>query len=261
MKPYTLLIITDNVELRERLETYFRSVSIIKLLPSGVDGMSGVVQARLFEPDLMLLDMLMPRMDGIAVLRSFRAEGICKSTRIFALSSMKGEEAVQLGESLGVTYQIQMPTDETLIFSRMMDFSPDRDGALQQFRMNMRETDLNLQIDQIVTGLLRHMGCPVSLTGYYQVKTVIAFCVRNMDRSVCLSQEAYPYAARIHGVNIKQIERNIRNFIEVTWTRGNLKAQHKLFGNTIEAERSRPTNKEFIANITEYTVRRLRKPS
>ncbi len=261
MKPYTLLIITDNIELRERLESYFGSLSIIKLLPSAVDGMSGVAQARIFEPDLMLLDMLMPRMDGIAVLRSLRAENLCQNARIFALSSMKGEEAVQLGESLGVTYQIQMPTDESLIFSRMMDFAPDRDGSLQLYRASMRENDLNLQIDQIVTCLLRHMGCPVSLTGYYQAKTVISFCVRNMDRSICLSQEAYPYAARIHGVNVKQIERNIRNFIEVTWTRGNLKAQHKIFGNTIEAERSRPTNKEFIANITEYTVRQLRKPS
>lgn len=261
MKPYSLLIITDNVELRVRLETFFGTVPIIELLPTAVDGMSGVVQARMYQPDLMLLDMLMPRMDGIAVLRHLRAENICQDTRIFALSSMKGEEAVQLGESLGVTYQIQMPTDESLIFSRMMDFAPDRDGSLQSYRINMRENDFNLQIDQIVTSLFRHMGCPVSLSGYYQAKTVIAYCVRHMDRSICLSQDAYPYAARIHGVNEKQIERNIRNFIEVTWTRGNLKAQHKLFGNTIEAERSRPTNKEFIANITEYAVRRLRMPS
>jgi len=153
-----------------------------------------------------------------------------------------------------------MPTDEGLIFSRMMDFAPDKDGSLQKYRTSMREKDLTLQIDQIVADLLRHMGCPVSLTGYYQVKTVISYCVRHMDKSICLSQEAYPYAARIHGVSVKQIERNIRNFIEVTWTRGNLKAQHKIFGNTIEIERSRPTNKEFIANITEYAVRRLRKP-
>lgn len=261
MKPYTLLIITDNVELRERLERFFSTVSVIDLLPSAVDGASGVVQAQMAEPDMMLLDMLMPRMDGIAVLRRLRSEGACKNTRIFALSSMKGEEAIQLGESLGVTYQIQMPTDESLIFSRMMDFAPDQDGSLQRMRSSMRENDLNLQIDEIITLLFRHMGCPVSLAGYYQAKTVIAFCVRHVDRHVCLSRDAYPYAAQVHGVNTKQIERNIRNFIEVTWTRGNLKAQHKIFGNTIEEERSRPTNKEFVANIAQYTVRRLRKPS
>lgn len=261
MKQYTLLIITDNIELRERLESYFGSLALIKLLPSAVDGVSGVAQARVLEPDFMLLDMLMPRMDGIAVLRHLRAENLCQNTRILALSSMKGEEAVQLGESLGVTYHIQMPTDESLIFSRMLDFAPDRDDSLKNYRASIRDKELSLQIDQIVTSVLRHMGCPVSLTGYYQAKTVIAYCVRNMDRSICLSQEAYPYAARVHGVNEKQIERNIRNFIEVTWTRGNLKAQHKIFGNTIEAERSRPTNKEFIANITVYTVRQLRKPS
>ena len=105
MKPYSLLIITDNLILRERLETFFSSIPLIELLPSGVDGASGVVQAKLYEPDMMLLDMLMPRMDGIAVLRRLQAENCCKNTLIFALSSMKGEEAIQLGESLGVTYQ------------------------------------------------------------------------------------------------------------------------------------------------------------
>lgn len=73
MKPYSLLIITDNVTLRERLETYFSSISLISLLPSAVDGPSGVVQAKLNEPDMMLLDMLMPKMDGIAVLRRLQA--------------------------------------------------------------------------------------------------------------------------------------------------------------------------------------------
>ena len=253
MKPYSLLIITDNVALRERLETYFSSIPLISLLPSGVDGPSGVVQAKLYEPDMMLLDMLMPRMDGIAVLRWLQAENCCRNTRIFALSSMKGEEAIQLGESLGVTYQIQMPTDEGLIFSRMMDFAPDRDGSIKQYRNRMRENDLNLQIDEAITFLFRHMGCPVNLAEYYQAKTVISYCVRNRGKAIFLSKEAYPYAAQIHGVNAKQIERNIRNFIEVTWTRGDMKAQHKIFGNTVEDAKTRPTNKEFIANLTQYT--------
>ena len=56
-----------------------------------------------------------------------------------------------------------------------------------------------------------------------------------------------------------KIERNIRNFIEVTWTRGDMKAQHKIFGNTVEDAKTRPTNKEFIANLTQYTIRRLNK--
>ena len=96
----------------------------------------------------------------------------------------------------------------------------------------MRENDLNLQIDEAITFLFRHMGCPVNLAGYYQAKTVISYCVRNRGKAIFLSKEAYPYAAQIHGVNAKQIERNIRNFIEVTWTRGDMKAQHKIFGNT-----------------------------
>ena len=123
----------------------------------------------------------------------------------------------------------------------------------------MRENDLNLQIDEAITFLFRHMGCPVNLAGYYQAKTVISYCVRNRERAIFLSKEAYPYAAKIHGVNAKQIERNIRNLIEVTWTRGDMKAQHKIFGNTVEDEKSRPTNKEFIANLTQYTIRRLHK--
>ena len=259
MKTYSLLVVTDNVTLRERLENYFSKIPIITLLPSAIDGAAGVVHAQLYNPDMMLLDMLMPKMDGIGVLRQLRAQELCKNTRIFALSSMKGEEAIQLGESLGVTYHIQMPTDESLIFSRMMDFAPDQDNSLKLLRSRMRENEINLQIDEYITKLFRFMGCPVSLAGYYQAKTVIAFCIRNIGRGICLSKDAYPYAAKVHGVNSKQIERNIRNFIEVSWTRGNLKAQHKVFGNTVEEDKTRPTNKEFIFNISEQVSRRLMK--
>ena len=101
MKTYSLLIVTDNVTLRERLENYFSKIPIIRLLPSAIDGAAGVVHAQLYNPDMMLLDMLMPKMDGIGVLRQLRAQELCKNTRIFALSSMKGEEAIQLGGKPG----------------------------------------------------------------------------------------------------------------------------------------------------------------
>ncbi|MDR0840937.1 MAG: response regulator [Christensenellaceae bacterium] len=261
MKKFTLLIVTDNAIFRERLETYLRDTGMFDVLPPAADGPSAVAKIRMLAPDMLLLDMLMPGMDGIEVLRRARAEGIGDKMRVFTFSSMKQDSIMHLADSLGITYHIQMPTDESMIFSRLMDFAPDNDEYARRLRKTIRENDMAVQVDELMTEALRKLGAPVNLAGYYQIKTVLAFCIRHYARAVNLSIDAYPYAARIHNVNEKQIERNIRTWIEVTWTRGNLAEQHILFGYTIESEKGRPTNKEFIATMTQHLVQRLRRSS
>lgn len=102
------------------------------------------------------------------------------------------------------------------------------------------------------------IGIPVNLIGYAQLRKSILYCVENSLYQINLSQDVYQYVAECFVTTPKRVERNIRTAIEAAWSRGNIEAQHRYFGNTVSQSNGRPTNKEFIANITDRIVTHLR---
>lgn len=112
--------------------------------------------------------------------------------------------------------------------------------------------------ENMTNNIFRAIGIPINLAGYAQLRKSILYCVENSLYRINLSRDVYQYVAECFATTPQRVERNIRAVIEASWRCGNMEAQHRYFGNTVNQLNGRPTNKEFIANITDRIVIHLR---
>ena len=259
MKKYQLLIVGDNRFLCSNLKNYFAQIDLFEVLPPVDNGEAALAAIREKAPDIVLLDMIMPVIDGLEVLHRMRDEKIGNSAKVFALSAFVDDDMIRISMELGATYFIRLPMSEAAIFSRIMDFISVNDEERSRYVTFAKKNDMNLVRDEIVTNYMRGIGIPVNLEGYHLLKACIIYCIVMYGKPINITTEVYPYVAKQLGTNQSCVERNIRNAIDVAWNRGNIEWQHKLFGYTVSKNKGRPTNKEFIAMIAERTVIRLRK--
>ena len=259
MYKYQLLIVGDNRSLCNNLIKYFSQIDLFEVLPPAYDGATALAVLRGKSPDIILLDMIMPVIDGLEVLHRMRDERIGNNAKVFALSAFVDDDMIRISTELGATYFIRLPMSEAAIFSRIMDFINVNDEERNKYVTFAKKNDMDLVRDEIITNYMRGIGIPVNLEGYHLLKACIIYCIVMYGKPINITTEVYPYVAKQFNTNKGCVERNIRNAIDVAWNRGNIEWQHKLFGYTISKNKGRPTNKEFIAMIAERTVIRLRK--
>ncbi len=259
MRRYQLLVVGDNKSLCKNLENYFSQIELFEVLPPVYDGETALATIREKAPDIVLLDMIMPVIDGLEVLHRMRDEKIGNNAKVFALSAFVDDDMIRISTELGATYFIRLPMSESAIFSRIMDFINIKEEERSRYDTFAKKNDMNLVRDEIVTNYLRGIGIPVNLEGYHLLKACIIYCIIMYGKPISITTEVYPHVAKQFGTNVSCVERNIRNAIDVAWNRGNIEWQHKLFGYTVSKNKGRPTNKEFIAMIAERSVIRLRK--
>ena len=144
-----------------------------------------------------------------------------------------------------------------MVYHRILDLTMD-DKAGRTIRDEQRKCEYAVMAENMANNFFRVIGIPVNLIGYAQLRKSILYCVENSLYQINLSQDVYQYVAECFVTTPKRVERNIRTAIEAAWSRGNIEAQHRYFGNTVSQSNGRPTNKEFIANITDRIVTHLR---
>ena len=115
----------------------------------------------------------------------------------------------------------------------------------------VKETQEEISLERDVTGMLHKIGVPAHIKGYQYIRDAITLVVANMDLLSAVTKELYPTVAAMNGTTPSRVERAIRHAIELAWNRGKLETLNSLFGYTIQNDKGKPTNSEFIAIIAD----------
>lgn len=238
--------------MRKKMEDVVRRQSQCRLVGTYENGELLLSNIREEIPDVVLLYPVLPRLDGIEVIERVRNEYMLDSVRFILVGT---KNLTKILDVLKVRQNVRFlswekweSSEETLgkcIVEQIGADNQSKASGVEDIvvKQGNHEKDLNL----LVTQMIHEIGVPAHIKGYLYLRTAILMAVENMDVLNAVTKQLYPDIAREHGTTDTRVERAIRHAIEVAWERGNIDMIHDLFGYTIQADKGKPTNSEFIA--------------
>jgi len=284
-----VLVADDNKDFARQVQDYLNLQEDMEVVGVANEGTEVLRLLQEFQPDVLLLDLIMPIMDGISVLEhlakekrnmlSGRVPQNFKYPKILVISAFGHEEAVRRASDLGAQYILLKPFALETLAARIRELA----GSLQEKDhmpsfVSSPKADVdggsddpfpeldNAYLDAQITAVLHEIGVPAHIKGYKYLREAIAMVYKNMEILGSITKVLYPEIAQRYNTAPTRVERAIRHAIEVAWERGSTDAVLKYFGYTISQSRAKPTNSEFIAMIAdklrvEHSIREKRKKS
>jgi len=254
----SVLLADDNKEFCEILEDYLERQNDMEVIGVAKDGIEAYDMIMEKYPDVVILDTIMPRLDGLGVLEKLNNSPIKKSPICIMLSAVNQDKVTQKALRLGAEYYIAKPFDmETLMLRIRQLINLNPTPKIGKNYTDSTDTDNHYlipsthQLEAEVTYILREIGVPANIRGYHYLRYAITMAVNNMDILNSITKELYPSIAKKFNTTSSRVERAIRHAIEVACNRGSLETMHKLFSYTINNNKGKPTNSEFIALIAD----------
>lgn len=250
-------IIDDSNDFVELLTDFLETQNNIEIAFSVYNGLQAVEEVIKEKPDMLILDMIMPYLDGLGVLEKIKEIDIDNSIKTIVLSAIGQESMIRKAISLGADYYVVKPFDFNILTKRIYQVTGIDQNERQVNKNNIYKTAIDsesckindLEID--ITNIIRKVGVPAHIKGYQYLKYGIAMVVENMDILSAITKELYPAIAKKNNATPTRVERGIRHAIEVAWNRGEIDTINSLFGYTVHNNKGKPTNSEFIALIAD----------
>lgn len=244
-----LLIADDNKEFCDILQEYFSDQEDIELIGIAYNGVEALKMIEEEEPNVVVLDIIMPHLDGIGVLEKLNDVDV--RPKVIMLTAFGQESMTQKAVQLGADYYLLKPFDIDVLSNRIRQlgnvFVPVqtvRTATVQQVNKVK-----NLEVE--VTNIIHQMGVPAHIKGYQYLRDAILLVINEVNLLGAVTKELYPMIAEKYATTPSRVERAIRHAIELAWDRGNVDMMNKFFGYTINLDRGKPTNSEFIAMVAD----------
>ena len=242
----------ENLEKEEELE-------VIGIARDGQEAVELILEKK---PDIALLDVIMPHLDGLGVLENLQELEIEKMPMCIMLSAVGQDKVTQKAINLGAEYYIVKPFDIQLLIKRIKDFKYYVPGTIKGNYTSREIKPKYIQIapenkkdengvEALVTNVIHEVGVPAHIKGYQYLREAIIMVVNNIDVINQITKQLYPEIAAKYGTTPSRVERAIRHAIEVAWARGQTDTVENIFGYTVSAAKGKPTNSEFIAMIAD----------
>lgn len=244
MKNIKVLMIDDNMELIKMVKEYFSDHASIDISLEAHDGVEGMrlIKENQCDYDVVLLDLIMPKRDGVSVLEEMHELELNK--KVIVLTSYNNESMIRKVSELGINYLILKPFELLELEKRIISCCEETHEK--------RSIDLfqnNLQIS--VTKILHELGMPSHIKGYQYIREGIMLIYKNPDIIGGITKELYPEIANKFDTTTSRVERAIRHAIEVSWNRGNWDLMEDIFGHSVDIDKAKPTNSEFIVTVAD----------
>ena len=257
----TILIADDNQEFARTLANYIQEQEDMEVIGLAKDGEEAIDMITNIAPDVVLLDVIMPHLDGIGVLEKINMIKSEKKPTCIMLSAVGQDNITQRAISLGAEYYVVKPFDIELLIKRirqLKEFKPSqnsnnfisREIKNQYIELN-NSSDEEKNLEALVTNIIHEVGVPAHIKGYQYLREAIMMVVNDIDVINQITKSLYPQIAFKFNTTPSRVERAIRHAIEVAWGRGDQKTVENIFGYTISAAKGKPTNSEFIAMIAD----------
>lgn len=239
-----VLIIDDNVSLIQMIKEYFKASSKIKVVLESYDGKDGIeiIDSKRDEYDVIVLDLIMPKKDGMYVLNEMKNRGIDK--KVIVATSYNAGDVIREVAEYGVKYLILKPFDLEDLEARIIEVcSKKKESKSINFETH------NLQVS--ITKMLHELGIPSHIKGYQFLRDAINIVFDRPDVIGGITKELYPELADKYDTTVSRVERAIRHAIEVSWNRGSWDMMEELFGCSVDIDKAKPTNSEFIVTLAD----------
>ncbi|MGN0204878.1 MAG: sporulation transcription factor Spo0A [Coprococcus sp.] len=256
MAKINVAIVDDNERMVSLLDTILKTDKNIEVIGKGDDGVQALDIIRNQEPDVVLLDLIMPKLDGLEVMQQVNRDTSLKKRPAFIVISAIGQENItENAFSLGAVYYIMKPFENDMILKRIHQVTEGQmiqplhpvKNRNMEYASEYREK--NLETD--VTNIIHEIGVPAHIKGYQYLRDAIIMSVDNREVINSITKVLYPTIAKMNKTTPSRVERAIRHAIEVAWSRGKMDTIDDLFGYTIHTGKGKPTNSEFIALIAD----------
>ena len=241
-------IVDDNDELRSSMSQYLQTQKDISVVGEAGNGMDAMKMIQEKQPDVVLLDMIMPSLDGFGVLTQLQHVPADKRPRVIAVTALGRDDFIRRAVEMGVMYYMIKPVDLPVLADRIRDVMQHK-GALPADGPFLSASGLSL--DDRISNLFLAMGIPAHIKGYQYLREAIKLVIETPGMIGGITKELYPAIARRFGTTSSKVERAIRHAIEVAWSRGRVDTLNKAFGCEVAQPDEKPTNGEFIALIAD----------
>lgn len=258
----TVLIADDNEEFSKTLASYINAQGEMEVIARVKDGTEAVDIILNESPDIVLLDVIMPHLDGLGVLENINKVKCAKKPICIMLSAVGQDKITKKAVELGAQYYIVKPFDIELLIKRMKElrfYKPVQTNSnfitkeikSQYIELPGEGAKTQENLEALVTNVIHEVGVPAHIKGYQYLREAIMMVVNDIDVINQITKSLYPQIAGKFNTTPSRVERAIRHAIEVAWGRGQQEAVENIFGYTISASKGKPTNSEFIAMIAD----------
>ena len=254
MEKVRLLVIDDNEAIVNLIKEYFKDSSDINVVLSAKDGLEGIemIRSEADRFDMIILDIVMPRKDGTEVLKYLRDNSIEK--KVIVLTSYNSQDMIRKVSELGADYYILKPFELSSLEEKIREITNTRTPSGE----NIDLYNNNLQIS--ITKTLHELGVPSHIKGYQYIREGISLIYNDPSIVGGITKELYPEIAKKFHSTTSRVERAIRHAIEVSWNRANWDFMEEIFGYSVDIDKAKPTNSEFIVTIADKLRLEYSKP-
>ncbi len=247
-KKLKIVIADDTAELGQNCAKVFKAYGMdVELCQK--DGQALLKKVRLQKPDIILGDVFMPNLDMLGVLEGIKNEDVKDRPMVMAMSSFDSSRLEKEILDAGVSYYFLKPFDMNTMAERIIQLSGWKNRDMPFVVRNNVISEPEIEI--MVTEIIHQIGVPAHIKGYHYLRDAIILSVKNSEIVNSVTKLLYPTVAKNYSTTASRVERAIRHAIEVAWDRGDIDVLNSYFGYTIQNDRGKPTNSEFIAMISD----------
>lgn len=265
MENVNVVIVDDNPMILNTLDEVISSEAGLSVIGRADNGKDAIDMIKDTQPDVVLLDLVMPQMDGITVVENIKKKtSMLKNPAFIILSAAGGEQMTEEAFQAGANYFLMKPFDKDILVNKIRRIgkrpvrpvpgkvleAPLKAATPEEAAMN-REEYMKEHLETDITKMLHELGIPAHIKGYQYLRDAISMVVRDREMMEAVTKILYPEIAKKNYTSSSRVERAIRHAIEVAWGRGSLEVIDELFGYTISTGKGKPTNSEFIALIAD----------
>ncbi len=240
------IVADDNLDFRTLISDRLLEEADFEVTATVSDGNELVERIASDTPDVVILNNILPQLDGLGVMQAVNAMELPKRPLFFMISSFANESLIAEANTLGVTYFLIKPFSLDALIHRIRTFYSERFTPQEKFADEQRAA-----LKLAVTNIIHEVGVPAHIKGYHYVREAIMMAVEDMEVINAITKVLYPSVAKKFGTTSSRVERAIRHAIETAWNRGDIDTLNSFFGYTVSNTKGKPTNSEFIAMIAD----------
>jgi len=248
-------LVDDNKELVSMLESYVAAQDDMEVIGIAYNGQECLNLLKEKQPDVLVLDIIMPHLDGLAVLEKMRHIERLRQPNVIMLTAFGQEDVTKKAVDLGASYFILKPFDMENLTGHIRQVSGKTNTTIKRplpsFRSATTVDGKPKNLDASITSIIHEIGVPAHIKGYMYLREAISMVYNDIELLGSITKVLYPDIAKKYNTTASRVERAIRHAIEVAWSRGNIDSISSLFGYTVSMSKAKPTNSEFIAMVAD----------